>query len=208
MRGGIVLCEPESLLSFKLSALESTLGGKDEATSVQDHFRSILETQYLFDKDSRDVIDESDVVFSTKSELTYTMGQKQTADFSPWRRRLIESILGLAAETIPKLSQQYPDKFEADSKRIRVLDRSASRMLAEQLAQRILDGELPEFSHVTGQEAHIREAMLQYVLEAEPAADAIATVEESFRRAHGNQILLLLRGLIGRGVLSHSLRKR
>ncbi|KAK0716790.1 hypothetical protein B0T26DRAFT_675213 [Lasiosphaeria miniovina] len=65
---------------------------------------------YLFEKGSRDVIDESDDVFSTKSELTYTIGQKQAADFSRLRWRLIQSILGLAAEIIPKLSQQYPDK--------------------------------------------------------------------------------------------------
>ncbi|KAK3348937.1 hypothetical protein B0T25DRAFT_519278 [Lasiosphaeria hispida] len=105
-------------------------------------------------------------------------------------------------------TQRYPDKFEVDSKRIRILDGSASPILAEQLAQRILDGELPEFSHVAGQEARIREAMLQYVLEAEPTTDAVVTMEASFPEAHDNQTLLLLRGLLGRGVLSHSLQKR
>lgn len=66
---GIVLIQPEHILSFKLMGIESLLNGQPDLG------RSLLRTQDFFDSKSRDIVDESDENFSVKFELVYTMGE-------------------------------------------------------------------------------------------------------------------------------------
>jgi hypothetical protein len=66
---GIVLVQPEHILSFKLMGIECLLNGQPDIG------RSLLRTQHFFDNKSRDIVDESDENFSVKFELVYTMGK-------------------------------------------------------------------------------------------------------------------------------------
>lgn len=66
--GGIMLTQPEHILSFQLMAIERQISGHDELAG------KLLEVQDFFDAHSRDVIDESDENFSVKFELVYTIG--------------------------------------------------------------------------------------------------------------------------------------
>jgi hypothetical protein len=66
---GIMLIQPEHVLSFKLMGIECLLSGKPDIG------RSLLRTQHFFDNKSRDIVDESDEIFSVKYELVYTMGE-------------------------------------------------------------------------------------------------------------------------------------
>ena len=66
---GILLVQPEHILSFKLMGIESLLSGK------LDVGRSLLRTQDFFDHNTRDIVDESDENFSVKFELVYTIGE-------------------------------------------------------------------------------------------------------------------------------------
>jgi len=66
---GIMLVQPEHILSFKLMGIECLLNG------LPDVGRSLLRTQRFFDTESRDIVDESDENFSVKFELVYTMGK-------------------------------------------------------------------------------------------------------------------------------------
>jgi hypothetical protein len=66
---GIMLVQPEHLLSFKLMGIECLLNGQPDIG------RSLLRTQRFFDNKSRDIVDESDENFSVKFELVYTMGK-------------------------------------------------------------------------------------------------------------------------------------
>ncbi|KAB2100064.1 hypothetical protein AG0111_0g11729 [Alternaria gaisen] len=64
---GILLVQPEYILSFKLMGIECLLSGQPDVA------RSLLRTQRFFDTHSRDIVDESDENFSVKFELVYTM---------------------------------------------------------------------------------------------------------------------------------------
>lgn len=66
---GIMLVQPENILSFKLMGIECLLNGQHDTA------KSLLRTQRFFDNKSRDIVDESDENFSVKFELTYTMGK-------------------------------------------------------------------------------------------------------------------------------------
>lgn len=75
--GGVMLVQPEHLLSFQLMGLEYQINGKDQIA------RSLLELQRLFDNYSRDIVDESDENFSAKFELMYTIGLQQPIEHTP-----------------------------------------------------------------------------------------------------------------------------
>jgi len=66
---GVMLVQPEHILSFKLMGIECLLSGQPDLG------RSLLRTQQFFDDRSRDIVDESDENFSVKFELVYTMGE-------------------------------------------------------------------------------------------------------------------------------------
>lgn len=87
--GGIMLMQPEQILSFKLMGLETLISGKQNIS------RRLLQTQHMFDKHSRDIVDESDENLSVKFELIYPLGTQGPIDFSPDRWVLIQAILDI-----------------------------------------------------------------------------------------------------------------
>ena len=77
--GGILLVQPEHILSFQLMCVESMIAGKNDIGP------SLLATQDFFNQFSRDIVDESDENFSVKFELIYTIGTQRQTELSPDR---------------------------------------------------------------------------------------------------------------------------
>ena len=100
--GGVLLVQPEHLLSFELMGLDQSLYGNAELGNI------MVQTQDWLHKTSRDVcafslysihstslssaadkcqqiLDESDEILSPRFELIYTMGTQHAVDFSPDR---------------------------------------------------------------------------------------------------------------------------
>lgn len=98
-QGGILLVQPEHILSLKLMCLESFITGKNELG------KSILRTLELFKKSSRDIVDESDENFSVKFELIYTMGIQQHLELSPQRWMIIQEVLELFRKSAVEIKQ-------------------------------------------------------------------------------------------------------
>ncbi|ROW09287.1 hypothetical protein VPNG_05843 [Cytospora leucostoma] len=95
--GGVMLVQPEQLLSLKLMGLESLIASLDSPGKEQIG-RSLLQTQHLFDTKSRDIVDESDENFSVKFELIYTMGQQGPIEFAPERWMVIQTVLPIGGD--------------------------------------------------------------------------------------------------------------
>ena len=87
--GGILLIQPEHILSFKLIEIKCSINGKKELV------RSLLKSQYFFNTKLRDIINKSDENFSVKFKLVYIMGMPQLIEFSPNQWIIIQHILGL-----------------------------------------------------------------------------------------------------------------
>jgi hypothetical protein len=100
--GGVLLVQPEHILSFKLMCLECLLLGKESVGN------SLLRTQHFFDTSSRDIVDESDENFSPKFELIYTMGTQQPIEFSPERWTCIQQVLALVKKFGPMPRMSFP----------------------------------------------------------------------------------------------------
>ncbi|KAJ5471924.1 hypothetical protein N7539_008493 [Penicillium diatomitis] len=77
--GGVLLVQPEHILSSKLMCLECFIMGKLAVG------RSLLHTLNFFREYACDIIDESDETFNAKFELIYSMGAQRPVELSPQR---------------------------------------------------------------------------------------------------------------------------
>jgi hypothetical protein len=101
---GVLLIQPEHILSFKLIGIKSVL--IDESELAQ----SMLATQEYFDSLTCDIIDKVDENLSVKFELIYTMGSQESIDYTPERWTIIQQILAL----LPRFAiQTQKDLLEA-----------------------------------------------------------------------------------------------
>ncbi|TKA72547.1 hypothetical protein B0A55_07749 [Friedmanniomyces simplex] len=205
LEGGILLVQPEHMLSFKLMALEVGILGEHGDS------QSLLRMQDFFDGFSRDVVDESDENFSVKFELIYTMGTHRAVDMSTERWLCIHEILDL----IRKLSQSTADKLPGSLElidcqpgrfpRTRILKPDAEDHLFGVVASHICNSGLRGLP-IARQTQAVRDAVLTYITKLNLTQQEIDTVEyggaSSLWIDSTKSVLLLLRGLFAAGVLS------
>ncbi|KAK3346903.1 hypothetical protein B0T25DRAFT_613574 [Lasiosphaeria hispida] len=211
--GGVLLMQPEHILSFKLMGIEKIWSGEDIGQEV-------LELYQGFENDSRDIVDESDENFSVKFELVYTMGTQQPVDMSPDRWVLIQEIMAIVrdeardmkAGLVPRdnssseglLFEELPESAQFPT--IRVLEEAAGRQLVGRIAERVCSLGLKGFP-VSRQTPNMRQAVLNYILTEDVPEKDIALVEDEdpstrfFSEAGTKSTLLLLRGLLAKGVI-------
>jgi hypothetical protein len=205
---GILLIQPEHILSFKLMGIECLISGK--ATIG----KSLLQTQQFFDTSSRDIVDESDENFSVKFELVYTMGSQKHIELSPERWVIIQALLGLLARFAAEVKTELPDSIEYDVRskeqypRVRTLRDDGDEKLLDLIARHICEFGLPGLPIVHLSE-ELRDAVFRYIRDAEPAAEDIEKVEGGGLWTNSTKdVLLLVRGLVACGVLRFALRSK
>jgi hypothetical protein len=205
--GGVMLVQPEHLLSFKLMGTESLIAGKEEVG------QSLLQTQHFFENQTRDIVDESDENFSVRFELIYTMGMQQPIDFSPERWIMIQQVLGLVRDFARDIKGEAPQDIELHDggprgcfPRTRLIRENAERLLVERIARHVCEHGLPGIP-VGLQTEEVRNAVHTYITNRNHlSADDISRVEDGpFWRDTTQNHLLLLRGLLAGGVLGFAL---
>ncbi|KAK8075993.1 hypothetical protein PG994_003265 [Apiospora phragmitis] len=86
---GIMLCVPEHNLSFMLSGQQRLLDQRVPEANV------MLRTQGWLNATSRDIMDESDHILATRTQLIYPSGSLYSVDGHPTRWLVIEAVLAL-----------------------------------------------------------------------------------------------------------------
>ncbi|KAF7920916.1 hypothetical protein EAE99_007768 [Botrytis elliptica] len=104
--GGIMLVQPEHLLSFQLMGIECWFNSDDIVA------RELSMLQEYFDVHSRDIIDESDENLSVEYELVYTIGQQRATEQSPQRWLVVLQVLELIQRLAPDIQSEYPQFCE------------------------------------------------------------------------------------------------
>ncbi|KAE8371457.1 hypothetical protein BDV26DRAFT_298782 [Aspergillus bertholletiae] len=208
--GGVLLVQPEHLLSLKLMCIESFVTGK---VSVGRALRTVLQ---LFKEFSRDVVDESDENFSVKFELIYTMGSQRPLELSPERWVIIQQLLSLVRIYAPGLKGDFPASIEVSEERpggfpgVRLLRDDAGEALLTRIGQHICENGI-HFCPVARQPESARTAVFRYLLEKQPSADSMKAVESNTTGLWTDTTrgpLLLLRGLLAQGVLAFCLGQK
>lgn len=199
--GGIMLMQPEQILSFKLMGLETLISGKFAISSC------LLQTQHMFDKYSRDVVDESDENFSVKFELIYPLGLQGPVDFAPNRWVLIQTVLDIMRDHAKEVAAKLPDSVEFQEgspgsfPRIRLLKEDATAMIINKIAECVCARGFPGFP-ISRQNTETRRALMKYVTQTKLTVKEIADVEAGpFWTESNRHYIWLLRGLLAKGVL-------
>ncbi|KAI2625249.1 hypothetical protein GGS21DRAFT_314838 [Xylaria nigripes] len=212
--GGVLLLQPEHILSFQLMGLERYNDINIENTAVG---KAVIQIQDFLDNNSRDIVDESDENFSPKFELIYTIGSQRPIELSPSRWICIQQVLGLVRSVATDITVQLPNSMELHSRhdgrfpRLRVLKADAGKLLVEQVARCIYLQGLDGFP-VARQKMRVRMAISKYITQYSLTRDEISAVEESgdggFWTESTKPLLFLLRGLLAGGVLLFALSQK
>ncbi|CAH0002510.1 unnamed protein product [Clonostachys byssicola] len=208
-QGGVLLLQPENILSFQLMVLEAAL---NEEVGLS--YTLLRMKANFFDQYSRDIIDESDENFSVKFELVYTVGLQAPVDYAPERWTIIQQILGLVVKCAIKISRQLHKSVEvykvtqSRRPRIRFLDKEASDQVLGLVVDHICQyGLLPGFP-VSRLSKQSRLNIREYITNPTPSHEVASNVEGSDFWASSSQSLLLIRGLFAGSILDFVFSKK
>lgn len=101
---GVVLTLPEYRLSFRLMSYNNFLQDNHETG------QKLYEIESWLRKHCRDVVDESDEVFSVKYQLIYTTGKQLPLDGGAMRWRVCQKLLELLPDVGERLFQSFGEE--------------------------------------------------------------------------------------------------
>lgn len=204
--GGVLLVQPEHILSFKLMAPECFITNREEVG------RSLLRTQDFFDASARDIVDESDENFSVKFELIYTMGSQRPIENSPDRWTYVQQVLEIVRNKAPAVLEELDsssieinDGPSGAFPRMRILRPDAERLLLQKVVKHICEFGLDGFP-LGRQTETVQKDMYAYMIQLDPTSAEVDVVQNGgptgFWSEGTKSVILLLRGLLGGGVLA------
>ncbi|KAJ6020464.1 hypothetical protein N7540_005968 [Penicillium herquei] len=192
---GVLLIQPEHILSLKLMCLEFFIAGKLKVAN------SVLQILKFLREHSCDIVDESDENFNVKFELIYTMGAQSNLEFGPHRWQIIQELLGLVREFSMLVSSESPDSIEIcrtpndGFPRVRLLDDKAKQSLFDHFGRHISERGMSRLP-ISRQPQSMRNALLAYIMEKDPSFEGTRSA------------LLLMRSLLVEGVLAFCLQQK
>lgn len=206
-RGDIFLVQPEHVLSFKLMALDRLYNGHLPLAN------QMLDLHSWSGNYCRDLLDESDELLSPNFELVYTIGSQRLVSGQPDRWTLVQRILSLVEKNVQDIYKRHPLGVEVNSNilgafpSIRVLDKAADFDLMARICRDVGNGFVPEISleHCS---ADTKKAVLKFIGNRELSADVQRTVLEAYRESITLDKLLVLRGLVGYGIVFFALHRK
>ncbi|KAL1679094.1 hypothetical protein EV122DRAFT_210576 [Schizophyllum commune] len=207
--GGVLLCQPEHLLSFQLMG-SSMLCARGMTADTQ----SLLEVQDWVSKHSRYILDESDEILSHKYQLIYTIGSPGPLEGHPERWLILQQVLGLVNSNADTVLRAHPDGLELERgcnasqrfRRMRILTDAAydhlSSLCCADIVHRNAIALLPLRSYPATKVA----AVLQFISTVDTPFEVAKDLEDYSGDAYPH--LLLLRGLFAHGILKLALKEK
>lgn len=106
--GGVVLAQPEHILSLQLMTIQKAIAGESELAA------RLWKVHEFLESNARDIVDESDENLSTKFELIYTMGFQRAIEHGPLRWIMIQEVLAEILRSTRTAEREYPKEIEID----------------------------------------------------------------------------------------------
>ncbi|KAK0127299.1 hypothetical protein ONS96_006849 [Cadophora gregata f. sp. sojae] len=219
--GGVLLVQPEHVLSFELLGLDFRLTTRNNVgmDSIAEESAStgeaMIDTQKWLLKHSRDILDESDEILSVKFELIYTMGTQRATEFSPDRWQIIQRVLGILADTASSIAtlcptgiEFLPARFSNGFPRIRILQQEAGVELLSRVAREFCESGITGLP-VWNLPQQARNCLFIFLTCPSITLGDMAPLQNSaLNVAAMASGLLLLRGLFAGGILTFVLSQK
>ncbi|KAF8318608.1 uncharacterized protein EI90DRAFT_3020979 [Cantharellus anzutake] len=209
--GGILVMQPEHVLSFKLTGVERQLSSARRKGTPTPN--AMLELQRWLDANVRDILDESDEILAVKCQLVYTVGTQQPLGPQPVRWTTVQhvfSILRSRGGLLNQLASQGGLELEQRDgyfPRLRILRHEAGVQILKSLLQGIMQGESPDLPPFRLFHGGVRREAEAFIAQRDPG-----TLPELRNHCRSDNrlwsILLLLRGLFAHGILMYILSGR
>lgn len=210
--GGILLAQPEHILSFKLMGIDRLMSSseREKTTAIQ-----LRDMQKWLTENTRDILDESDEILHVRYQLVYTVGSQHPLENHPDRWGITQQLLRLAATRIFELKSKYPDNLRCETKgggeypSTRIMpdcDEGVQRQLITSIAEDVLGGRLLSlnFSRLA---PSTRQLAFQFLTKKEIPYPAYQTLQRECDHVIWKG-LLLVRGLLALGVLVFALKNK
>ncbi|KAF9474197.1 hypothetical protein BDN70DRAFT_334295 [Pholiota conissans] len=215
--GGILVAQPEHILSFRLMVNERILSS--DSRDFNEVAQDLQVTQRWLNQFSRDILDESDEVLHIRYQLIYTMDHQQPVDDGPDRWITTQRVFDLVCHHMRHIQEEYPneveiaEQYEATNRgsfpHFRLLDSSASQALVSRIADEALNGMLDSLTFVgLGSRPSLRSDILCFLTIKDIDPQTYEAVQDIYKATSFWKGLLLLRGLLAHGILAYVLRQR
>ncbi|KAG2112538.1 uncharacterized protein F5147DRAFT_791077 [Suillus discolor] len=209
---GILVVQPDHILSFQLMAVDLQLSNRTEAADnmLRTH---ILRTQLWLDNHTRDILDESDEILHVRYQLVYTVGLQKSLEGHPERWTTTQQVLSLVAKHAPRLMTEFPSRSEVSIREhggspfIRVLHPTAGEALIQWIAKDVINGALENISFDQAP-FHVKEAVCRFIATENISSTCVSVVEDHYKHTTVWPGLLVLRGLLACGILVYALKER
>ena len=205
---GILLAQPEHILSFKLMGIERLTSGDSRVAA------SLMTSQHWLESNARDILDESDELLDVKFQLIYTLGSQRMMDCQPDRWLITQSIFDLVEKYAAVLEREHSGHIEikyrtdASFPHLRILSTRVGRALISYVAHDTMDSKLPglNFERCSGD---VRTVVLRFLLEPQVSKEDCDIVMKVFGNQESfMQKLLLVQGLFAYKILLFVLRSK
>ncbi|KAH9056899.1 hypothetical protein EDB87DRAFT_1833454 [Lactarius vividus] len=211
--GGVLVVQPEHLLSQKLMCIDTLLASDDEREkhSIANEIKAL---QGWLAKVSRDVLDESDEILHVRYQLVYTAGEQMPVEDHPNRWSTTQQVFSQLRVHAAWLHASFPQTFELDQTQkgfpaMRILHQKVSQQISLLIAEDALGGALSTLP-LAVLSPLVQEATRRFIIQK-----AVSVEDHRLIRSHCSRTslwsgILLLRGLLvdGEGILSYVLKER
>jgi hypothetical protein len=211
---GVLLVQPEHILSAKLLSIEKILVSVTDRKS-RELASGALQLQRWLEKNARDILDESDEELHVRYQLIYTMGLQAPIEGDPHRWTTTQQLLSLflknirlrfsdkctiAVEESPPWTFPHIQFLQSGHSNV-----DASAQLNAALVDDVLASGLPDLN-VTHFTEDCRGALRSFLTDDAPSAEAVDLLKDQGIVMW--KTMLLLRGLLFKGILFYTLRYR
>ncbi|KAH0579582.1 hypothetical protein H2248_002433 [Termitomyces sp. 'cryptogamus'] len=200
---GVLLIQPEHILSFRLMGIDLTVGTYTKAAEC------LLRSHRWLSSHSRDLLDESDEILRVTYQLVYTSGLQEPMENHPRRWTIIQEVIGHVLKHVNIIQSEYPDGLEAQSTEdsgspvIRILDDEAGEALIESVATEVLFSD--KFKLIP---ARNLPTALDFVRNRRSTDTALRSLRTFVHDSSTWKDLLLYRALLGHGLLRFVLQEK
>lgn len=207
-RGGVIIAQPEHILSFKLMGIERIASG-DRGLGLE-----LMMTQAWLEDHCRDVLDESDEILDVKFQLIYTLGAQRNMDGQPDRWIMMQAIFDIVQDQAWLLQTQVPKQIEVEKRTpgsfpsIRLLSTEVRNLIIARVAEDICESKVAGLAMSTLPPA-LLEVVARFIAFQDVTIADCKTIQSYFTNDEAYlKKLLFIRGLIACGILLHALHDK